>query len=131
QRVGTEPVEVQQQRRVLRGFAVERRDDVLEAAVAVTPEGRAPGTVQVVHAVVTVSQPFAERRSRVVAVASPVAATEFVAHMPHAHRRVIPISFAEALHDAGRMTLPGRVAGAPLEPAALVIADAPSIHREN
>lgn len=94
-----EPLVVQGLPRVADGRRGPRRVDVLEAGVALAPEGGAPGFVDGVDRAVRRLQPAAEVGGAGVAVAGGDGDAVLVVHVPHRQRRVVAVALGEARGD--------------------------------
>lgn len=124
QRVGREPLEVENLRGVLHVVRAARRQDLVPVAVSLAPEGGAPGLVEGVERAVSVLEPAAEGG---LGLGAPVVGAVLVVDVPHPQGRVAGVAGGEALGDGGGVAAVRRagvgevLAGAPpLGPAVLV-----------
>ena len=106
------------------------RVDVLEVAVALAPEGRAPGLVDRVDRAVRGGEPAAEVGGAGRAVAGGDGDAVLVVDVPHRQRRVVAVALGELPRDGGRGPTVVVVAVADGRPGAELVAHALGGHRQ-
>ena len=105
ERVGAEPLEVQQLARVHEVALTDetRRDDLGEVVHPLRPERGAPRVVHLLDRAIAFLAPLSERALGVLGIVEPVVAAVFVAHMPSHHIRVVPVMFGHRTAQSQRV----------------------------